>query len=259
MSENNPYESPDTLGKSPPPKRRNRKSWLIEIAAVVVVIGLLIALLLPAVRFTPAASRRMQCSNNLKMIGLALHNYELEYHALPPAYTVDDQGRRLHSWRTLILPYLEQRPLYEKIDLTKPWDDPANAEAFESEVSVYRCPSANGPATHATYLAVVGRGCCFQPTEPRKLSEITDAHEATLMVIECDLDQSVHWMSPKDIGEQEILSRGQPAEPSVPLRCNAAKTTTEQQRAKNQRRWPHHDMYVECASVSAPEISFPPQ
>ena len=75
----------------------------------------------------------MQCANNLKQIALALRNYESVYHALPPAYTVDAEGKPLHSWRTLILPYLEQQALYDKIDLSKPWDDPANKEAYETD------------------------------------------------------------------------------------------------------------------------------
>ena len=59
-------------------------------------------------------------------------NYEQAYNALPPAYTVDANGRPLHSWRTLILPYLEQESLYQTIDLSKPWNDPANARAVET-------------------------------------------------------------------------------------------------------------------------------
>ena len=80
-------------------------------------------------------------AQNLKQIELALFNYESTYHALPPAYTVDAEGNALHSWRTLILPYLDQTQLYEKIDLSKPWNDPVNAEAFNTRVPVFQCPS----------------------------------------------------------------------------------------------------------------------
>ncbi|MEL7264459.1 MAG: DUF1559 domain-containing protein [Planctomycetota bacterium] len=69
----------------------------------------------------------MACSNNVKQIGLGLANYHASWNSFPPAYTVDANGNRLHSWRTLILPYVEQQPLYDRIDLTKPWDDPAHA------------------------------------------------------------------------------------------------------------------------------------
>src|SRR5258708_3361414 len=79
---------------------------LVELLAVLSIIGLLIGLLLPAPRSARPAARRAQCNNNLKQIALALQNYEQAHKALPPAYTVDAEGRPLHSWRTLILPYL---------------------------------------------------------------------------------------------------------------------------------------------------------
>ena len=81
-------------------------------------------LLLPAVQAAREAARRMSCSNNIKQIGLAMQNYHTAYGTLPPAYTVDAQGRPLHSWRTLILPFIEQQALYGEIDLSKPWNDP---------------------------------------------------------------------------------------------------------------------------------------
>jgi type II secretory pathway pseudopilin PulG len=204
----NPYESPDTVGESPVRATRTWRRTLIELLAVVGVVGILIALLLPNVRTAGEAARRMQCSNNLKQIALALRSYEDVYHALPPAYTVDAEGRPLHSWRTLILPYMEQQPLYEKIDLAKPWDDPANQAAYETAIDAYRCPSVNCSPNHTTYLAVVARNGCFRPAEPRKRSEITDDHSSTLMVIEAPSDRHVHWMSPTDADERLILDFG---------------------------------------------------
>ena len=182
--------------------------WLVKLLAVVGVIGLVVALFLPAVRTAREPARRMSCSNNLKQIALALQNYESVYHSLPPAYTVDAEGKPLHSWRTLILPYLEQQALYDKIDLSKPWDDPANKEAYETTLPAYQCPSADCPPSHTTYLAVVAAGGCFRPTEPRKLSEITDDPELTLMVLEVESERHIHWMSPTDVSEQWILSLG---------------------------------------------------
>src|SRR5579864_1381633 len=80
---------------------------LLELVVVVIIIVVLIALLLPAIRSSGPAARRAQCTNNLKQIALALSNYEQANSALPPAFTVDAEGKPLHSWRTLILPYLE--------------------------------------------------------------------------------------------------------------------------------------------------------
>lgn len=198
----NPYESPPTPGKSLSQKKGTLGRRLLELLAVVAIIGLLVALLLPARRGAGEASRRSQCGHNLRQISLALLNYEEDYHALPPAYTVDAKGNPLHSWRTLILPYLEQQALYDTIDLSKPWNDPSNKKAFETDLSAFRCPSVPRVQGHTAYLAVVAPGGCFQPTKSRQLSEITDGNNLTLMVVEVDAESAVHWMSPADAGEK---------------------------------------------------------
>jgi len=182
---------------------------LITLLSLVGIIGLLVALLTPAQRTSRPAARRSQCKNNLKQIELALLNYQEAWHGLPPAYTVDAEGKPLHSWRTLILPFLDQAPLYQTIDLSKPWDDPANADAMQKALPVYRCPSnAVSPPNHTTYFASVGPNSFLRPAESRDLSEITDRRSETLMIIEGPADRSVPWMSPHDADEALILSIG---------------------------------------------------
>jgi prepilin-type processing-associated H-X9-DG protein len=127
---------------------------------------------------------------------------------LPPAYTVDAKGRPLHSWRTLILPYLEQSALYASIDLAKPWDDSANAKALATAPPVYRCPNTRGPGNVTTYLAIASPDGCLSPARPRALAEITDSHGSTLMAIEAGDDNAVPWMAPLDAGESFLMSLG---------------------------------------------------
>jgi type II secretory pathway pseudopilin PulG len=207
----NPYESPDTAGKPVEPKPGGRRFTLLHLLVVLGILGVLVALFLPAVRVAREPARRAQCGNQLKHIALALHNYQTIHGSLPPAYTVDADGKPLHSWRTLILPYLEQKTLYDKIDLSKPWNDPANKTAFETDLHAYRCPSTDAPERHTTYLAVVAPGGCFQPAEPRALAEITDDRSLTLMVVEVDAAHAVHWMSPQDASAELILAAGSAA------------------------------------------------
>ena len=127
------------------PKAGSRRgSRLVEVLVVLSIIAMLIALLLPATRSGRYAARRAECVNNLKQIALALHNYEQAHKALPPAYTVDANGRPLHSWRTLILPYLEQESIYRTIDLSKPWNDPANAKASRPTSPFFDAPGRSG-------------------------------------------------------------------------------------------------------------------
>jgi hypothetical protein len=168
----------------------------------------LVALLLPATRRAREPARRTQCRNNLKQIGLALHNYHDDFGVFPPAYTVDTGGRPLHSWRTLLLPYLDQKPLYDTIYLSKPWDDPANATACQTQLDVFHCPSFSGPAGQTTYLAVVTPDSCLQPGQSRTISQIKDGTSNTLIVIEAAQKDAAPWMSPQDADEALILSYG---------------------------------------------------
>jgi prepilin-type processing-associated H-X9-DG protein len=204
----NPYDAPQAnVGGS----AQRKKSWISTVLKVLVALGiiaLVIMLLLPAVRFSREPARRNSCRNNLKQIALGLRAYEQVYHALPPAYTVDAEGNRLHSWRTLILPYIEEKRLYESIDLTRPWDDPANAKALKAGVSTYHCPSEPDRGNRTTYLAVVTPSSCFRATEPRTLSEVTDGTRETLMVIEVDSEHAVPWMAPLDADEQVVMGIG---------------------------------------------------
>jgi prepilin-type processing-associated H-X9-DG protein len=202
----------------PSPRRRlSLLNVLVALAAVLLLIGLL----LPAVRTAGPSARRIQCVNNLKQIALALHNYEETYKVFPPAYTVDASGRPLHSWRTLILPFLEQQALYQTIDLSKPWDDPANAKARETLVPSFRCPSAQELPNTTTYLAVVAPGSCLTPGKARRLADVTDGTASTLMVIEVGRENAVPWMAPVDAGESLVMGLGPASKHHHPGGSNA--------------------------------------
>ncbi|QEH31684.1 hypothetical protein OJF2_01490 [Aquisphaera giovannonii] len=151
------------------------------------------------------AARRAQCTNNLKQIGLAIHNYVSDHGALPPACTVDANGRPLHSWRTVILPYLGEEALYRTIDLSKPWDDPANEKALHAMPFQFRCPFMTAQENRTAYLASVAPGGCLIPGRPRPRAEITDPAGATILAIEADDQHTVPWMAPLDADEALIL------------------------------------------------------
>ena len=102
---------------------------MLALVGFLLCAGLpMIALLLPAVQSAREAARRAQCSNNLKQIGLAFHNYHDSYGCLPPAYIPDGNGQPMHSWRVLILPFVEQSPLYDQYDFDEPWNGPNNSK-----------------------------------------------------------------------------------------------------------------------------------
>lgn len=211
----NPYESSAPAGDASAQaavasRKKSLGSRLVELLVVVAIVGGLVALLLPATRRARPAAERTQCKNNLKRIAIALHDYAEEHGGLPPAWTVDGNGNRLHSWRVLILPYLEHAALYESIDLNRPWDHPVNREAHRKCPDVYRCPSSDVGELKTTYLALVGESRALRPDKVRPLSEISDSQSETLAVIEVADSDAVHWMSPVDLTGEVRLSEDAP-------------------------------------------------
>lgn len=150
---------------SRPCPQKRRGFTLIELLVVIAIIAVLVALLLPAVQQARASARSIQCRNNLKQIGLALHNYSEQHGVLPPSSTShvedgvwDDRPWRshLHSWASLILPQLDQGNAQAKIDYSVSALDPKNAEVASLIIPTYRCASYSGPdySTEPLYITV---------------------------------------------------------------------------------------------------------
>ena len=181
--------------------------------ALLLPLVMLLALLLPAVQAAREAARRMQCSNHEKQIVLALHNYHDKHGALPPLYTVDDEGKPLHSWRVLILPYIEQRSLYEQIRLDEPWDSEHNRQFHDQMPIIYRCPSMSlgNPRKDCSYSAIAGGS--FVPAKEAgsvlglKLEEFTSGLSNTLAIFE--VAEPFCWMNPTaDVSLDDFVQNG---------------------------------------------------
>ncbi len=115
---------------------------LVELLVVIAIIGILIALLLPAVQSAREAARRMQCSNNLKQIGLGTHNYHDTFKALPMDVLYKAPNLNRNTWAMAILPYAEQKPLWDQFgDGLWRWTVATDIATAKTEVSMYLCPS----------------------------------------------------------------------------------------------------------------------
>jgi prepilin-type processing-associated H-X9-DG protein len=160
--------------------------------------GVAVALLLPAVQSAREAARRAQCTNNLKQIALAMHNYHAANNTLPkPAITSKD-GKPLLSWRVAILPFLEQGELYNKFKLDEPWDSPHNKALLQEMPATYLCPSRSNVAPNtSTYRVFTGKGALFEEGQAIGFVAVTDGTSNTLMVTEAD--EAVPWTKPDDL------------------------------------------------------------
>lgn len=125
--------------------KRRSGFTLVELLVVIAIIGILVALLLPAVQAAREAARRAQCSNNLKQMGLAFHNYHDTHRTfpLPEIVSIFPTGGvgTTHSWGQNILPFIEQTAIYDSYNLNRSCWDPANEVAVDTHIPAYVCPS----------------------------------------------------------------------------------------------------------------------
>jgi type II secretory pathway pseudopilin PulG len=112
----------------------------VELLVVIAIIGILVGLLLPAVQSARAAARRMSCQNNMRQIGLALHNYESAHRRFPSDRLITPR----QGWGTLILPFIEQSALHNQYDFNFDYWDRENELATQTPLSIYACPATPG-------------------------------------------------------------------------------------------------------------------
>ncbi len=180
---------------TPLPRRRFRVRTL---AVVVLIIGGLVGVLGRAMRQAKEAARASQCICNLCSIKMALLNYHETYGSFPPAYVADANGKPMHSWRVLILPFMEQATLYNAYNMAEPWDGPNNRKLLEQRPNVYNCPSRVGGPTLTSYVAIVGPGTAFPGSKTTKLGDIHDGTAGTILVAEVS-NVDIAWTEPRDL------------------------------------------------------------
>lgn len=154
-------------------------------------------LLVPAVGSARTAARRSQSTNNLKQIGLAMHNYADTFRSFPPAVLYGPDGKTPYSWRVAILPYIEQDALYRQYNFNEPWDSETNKKVLENMPVIYRDPSDSEASRNSSYFVLTGPQTIFSGKAGTTLPQITDGLSNTLMVVEAKRD--IPWTKPEDI------------------------------------------------------------
>ncbi len=211
---------------------------MIELLVVITIIGVLVALLLPAVQAAREAARRVSCFNNLHQIGLGLHGYHEVHGCFPPGCvepTFKVSGGRQYAWSALLLPHVEQQPLYEQIVFSKPCYADENAPAAATVVPVYLCPSTRRDSPLAQgrgatdYGGLYGEAIPPNPTDgswtaangtmfydrPISITEIRDGTSNTLIVSEDSGWTDGQWINGLNIFDQKYAINFVPADPRL--------------------------------------------
>jgi hypothetical protein len=168
-------------------------------------------------------------ADDLGRIAAALASFHDAYGALPPAYVIDASGTPLYSWRVLILPFLGEQALFDRFDLSKAWNDPANQPLLAAMPDAYRRPGDPMRSTNTGYAAVYGAGAVFgggqdpaegypDAGEPHKvftsglrIGDIVDGTSNTILVGEVGTGVHIPWSSPGDVGAGQFAALGDPA------------------------------------------------
>jgi hypothetical protein len=183
--------------------RRWRKRGYFTAYGVFVVV---LVLCLPAVEAAREAARRSSCCCNLIGIGLALQTYADVHGRFPPAYITDAKGNRMHSWRVLILPYIDQKLLYDQYDFNEPWNGPHNRLLAKYMPPAYRCPSDDVSLSGETsYAAIDGPGTVWCGNKGSTFKDIKDGTSNTLAVVEA-AGAGIDWMEPRDVPFSSLSS-----------------------------------------------------
>ncbi|WZO95804.1 DUF1559 domain-containing protein [Isosphaeraceae bacterium EP7] len=194
LAENPALKLATTLGATERAEAGARTTYELDMAAVAQELSK------PLISARLAA-QRSQSVNNLKQIGLAMHNYHDATKAFPPAYLAAKDGKPLLSWRVLILPYLDQAPLFKEFHLDEPWDSDHNRTLISKMPKVYDAPAATRALAaegKTTYLTPRGATTMFPGAQGVKIQEITDGTSNTIMTLEADDQAAVIWTKPDD-------------------------------------------------------------
>lgn len=161
-------------------------------------IPLMVGLTLPAIQSARAAARRTQSMNNMKQLGLAMHNYHATHKEFPAAALSSNAGKTTYSWRVALLPFLGEKELYDAYRQDQPWDSEENLKVLKQMPNVYRHPNEDVGATTSSYFALAGKNTGLgNGEEAIMIRDMVDGTSNTVMLI--GAKRVIPWTKPEDI------------------------------------------------------------
>jgi hypothetical protein len=193
----------------PSPQRRSGHTTLANaiawsVAGLIGVVLLFVMLLPPACAIPRFVADRAQCRNNLRVLGIAMHSYHDAYGSFPPAYLADRNGRPMHSWRVLLLPFMDHRDLYQTYRFDEPWDGPHNQSLASRMPEGFHCPADTDSRSNTSYFVVVGPKTVFPGSKPVRIADIEDGTSNTILLVEA-ADSGINWLEPQDMSYVEAV------------------------------------------------------
>lgn len=172
-----------------------------------VVLALFVGwLLLPGLSHPIEISHLSHCRNNLKQLGLALHNYHDTFNTFPPAIVRDESGQPHMSWRTLVLPYLDLPIGYENYKFDEPWDSQHNMNLLPGNIEFFRCPfnKTDLERPRANYVAVIGPNTAWRSDGTAvSVKDFTDGVSNTILLVETK-EAAIHILEPRDLSLDQM-------------------------------------------------------
>jgi hypothetical protein len=202
--------------------REDSVPWFPRFALYCVMVGgigvVVVALMLPAINTGDRNPLGTLCANHLRRVGLALQNYHSTHGSFPPAYFADTEGRPMHSWRVIILPYMEDQQAQQLAKMYRweePWDSEHNLALTERYMPVcYACPKDESrAATQTNYLAITGPGTAWNGAHVIREKDATDGLSHTVFITEAT-GLAVYWSEPRDLSVNQMIHMMRPGQES---------------------------------------------
>lgn len=182
---------------------------------LIILIGIALAFAIRAIIHQSEVATRVSCQGNLTCISIAMHQYHEKYGHFPPAFRTNSAGVPTHSWRALLLEFLDFST-FQRYSFDEPWDGPNNRQLESMRPNCFACP-ADGLTKdnyQTNYFVVVGPNTVFPGSQTTQFDDIRWRRDQTILVVEA-VGQQIHWMEPKDLSFDSLeVQLGSPTDPT---------------------------------------------